>query len=147
VQNHDEKLTDIVRSVLPSTARTTRERVDRLRRLLPDATTGNRRLSRSGWKAWFSRFTVRGRPRPAARPDVRGAVLALYEAGYHRELNARLKIQWLPLLAGAHDLDRFAAAADEATAAVVRRLAVEVGVVRPGPADPGQAKPAGRWGW
>ena len=53
---------------------------------------------------------------------------ALYEAGYHAELNKRLKINHLPLLAGLHDVDRFAERAGTATRAVVAALAAETGL-------------------
>jgi hypothetical protein len=56
-------------------------------------------------------------------------VHALYEAGYHAELNKRLKISRLPTLAGLHDIDLFAESAGTVTRAVVTALASEVGLV------------------
>jgi hypothetical protein len=44
-------------------------------------------------------------------------VHALYEAGYHAELNKRLKISRLPTLAGLHDIDLFAESAGTVTRA------------------------------
>jgi hypothetical protein len=55
-------------------------------------------------------------------------VRSLYEAGYHRELNMRLKVLHLPLLAGAHDIDRFAATAGTVTHSIVGTLAAEADV-------------------
>jgi len=195
VQNHDEKITDVIRSVLPSTARRdarrTRqlihraarrkvkvalragdvdafvdirgaieemvwdrraadklgplvrwalyqvrhdprlreagfaERIDHFRKLLPDNTIGRHALNHIAWPL----ERLDSPPRRFADGSSRvGEVRALYEAGYHGELNARLKIQQLPLLGGAHDIDRFAARAGSATRSIVGALAFEVGL-------------------
>jgi hypothetical protein len=63
---------------------------------------------------------TRQRPAPA---------YALYEAGYHAELNRRLMISHLPTLAGLHDIDRFAERAGTATRLVVAAVATENGLV------------------
>jgi hypothetical protein len=57
-------------------------------------------------------------------------VRALYEAGYPRELNARLKIQQLLLLTGVHDIDRSASAASRTTTSIVETLASEAGLLQ-----------------
>jgi len=195
VQNHDEKITDVIRSVLPSTARRdarrTRqlihraarrkvnvalrfgdvdavvdirgpieemvwdrraadklgplvrwalhqvrhdprlreagfaERIDHFRQLLPDNTIGRHALSHIAWPL----ERLDSPPRSFHdRPSCVGEVRALYEAGYHGELNARLKIQQLPLLGGAHDIEDFAAGAGSATLSIVGALASEVGL-------------------
>ncbi len=197
MQNHDEKITDIIRSVLPSTARRhTRasrrlihraerrkvnaalragdsdayldvrgaieemvwdrqaadkvaplvrwalhhvrhdprlgdaefaERLDHFRQLLPDNTIGRHALSHIAWP--LERLDARPRQLPERSLGDVARVRALYEAGHHRELNARLKIQQLPLLAGVHDIDRFAAAAGRTTTSIVETLASEVGLL------------------
>lgn len=195
MQNHDEKITDVIRSVLPSTARRdarrTRqlihraarrkvkvalrsgdvdaggdirgpiedmvwdrrasdkvgplvrwalhqarhdprlrearfgERIDHFRQLLPNNTIGRHALSHIAWPL----EPLHAQPREVADgPSCMSAVRALYEAGYHGELNARLKIQQLPLLGGAHDIERFTARAGTATISIVGALASEVGL-------------------
>lgn len=186
MQNHDEKITDVIRSVLPGTARrdaratrrliyraarrTVRaalrsgdvdpfvdvrgrigdmvwnrraadkvgplvrwalhrvrhdprlrdaslcERLDHFRQLLPDNTIGRHALSHIAWP--LERLDAQLKQLARRGSDDRALVRALFEAGYHRELNARLKTQLLPLLAGArhrsfrfdrrhrHDVDR-----------------------------------------
>jgi hypothetical protein len=213
VQNHDEKVTDMIRSVLPSTARhgvratrrlihraerrtaksrlragdddvfvdtrgavsdlvwdrraadkvaplvrwalhhvradpalrdaTTAERLEHFRRLLPDTTIGRHALSHIAWP--LERLEHQGRPQPRRwrAPSIAPTVRALYEAGYHGELNKRLKIRLLPTLAGIHDIDRFAEAAGQSTRAVVDGLAIETGVVRVTAPEP-QGVGAGR---
>jgi hypothetical protein len=195
VQNHDEKITDVIRSVLPSTARRdarrTRQlihraarrkakaalragdvdafvdirgpikdmvwdrragdkagplvrwalhqvrhdprlreasfadRIDHFRQLLPDSTIGRHALSHIAWP--LERLDAQPRAFRNA-PSCIHTVRALYEAGYHGELNARLKIQQLPLLGGAHDIDNFAAGAGTTTRSIVDSLATEVGL-------------------
>jgi hypothetical protein len=199
VQNHDEKVTDMIRSVLPSNARKgarasrrlihraashtfktrlragdydvvvdirgaidemvwdrraadkvaplvrwalhhvrtdlalrdagTAERLDHFRQLLPDTTIGRHALSHIAWP--LEQVERRGRPRPDRwrPPSLASTVHALYEAGYHAELNKRLKISRLPTLAGLHDIDLFAESAGTVTRAVVTALASEVGLV------------------
>lgn len=195
MQNHDDKITDVIRSVLPSTARRdarrTRqlihrsarrkvkvalrsgdvdavvdirgpiedmvwdrragdkvgplvrwalhqvrhdprlretgfaERIDHFRQLLPNTTIGRHALSHIAWPL----ERLDSPPREFADgPSCISAVRALYEAGYHGELNARLKIQVLPLLGGAHDIESFAAKAGKATISIVNALASEVGL-------------------
>jgi hypothetical protein len=195
VQNHDQKITDVIRSVLPSTARRdarrTRqlihraarrkvnvalragdvdafvnirgpieemvwdrragdkvgplvrwalhqvrhdprlrdagfdERIDHFRKLLPDSTIGRHALSHIAWP--LERLDAQARQFQDG-PSCISAVRALYEAGYHGELNARLKIQQLPLLGGAHDIDSFATSAGAPTRSIVNTLASEVGL-------------------
>lgn len=195
MQNHDEKITDVIRSVLPSTARrdarrtrqlihraarrkvkvalragdmdavvdirgpiedmvwdrragdkvgplvrwalhqvghdprlreaSLAERIDHFRQLLLNNTIGRHALSHIAWP--LERLDAE--PRTFRdRPGCIGAVRALYEAGYHGELNARLKIQQLPLLDGAHDIESFAAGAGTATRSIVGALASEAGL-------------------
>lgn len=197
MQNHDEKITDVIRSVLPSTARRdarrTRqlihraarrkvkvalragdadafvdlrgsieemvwdrraadklgplvrwalhqvrhdprlreagfaERIDHFRQLLPDNTIGRHALSHIAWPL----ERLDSRPREFADgPSCVGEVRALYEAGYHGELNARLKIHQLSLLGGVHDIEGFAASSGTATLSIVGDLASEVGLRR-----------------
>lgn len=204
MRNHDEKVTDIIRSVLPSTARNdarnTRkhihraerrsinaalqrgdneplardsrddfaelvadrrgadktaplvrwalhhartspklcgasldEQVDYFRQLLPDNTIGRHALSHialplelahpdSTWR-WSGRFY---RPLPDRGAPIEPLVRVLYEAGYHRELNHRLKTVGLLTLAGVADIERFAGATDRSARSVIRRLCAEV---------------------
>lgn len=196
MQNHDEKITDIIRSVLPSTARrdarATRklihraarrktraalragdtdgfvdvrgtigemvwdrraadktaplvrwalhhvqhdpqlrdadvaERLGHFRQLLPDNTIGRHALSHIAWP--LERLDAAPREAHRTSTDDAALVRGLVELGYHRELNARLKIQQLPLLAGIHHVDRFAAMAGTVTRSLVRKLATEVGL-------------------
>lgn len=195
MQNHDQKVTDIIRSVLPSTARrdarrtrqlihraarrkvkvalrsgdvdavvdirgpieemvwdrraadklgplvrwalhqvrhdprlreaSLAERIDHFRQLLPDNTIGRHALSHITWP--LERLDAQARQFQDG-PSCISAVRALYEAGYHGELNARLKIQQLPLLRGAHDIDSFATSAGAPTRSIVNALASEVGL-------------------
>lgn len=195
MQNHDDKITDIIRSVLPSTARKdarkTRqlihraarrrvkvafragdvdtfvdirgpiedmvwdrragdkvgpivrwalhqvrhdpwlrdaahaERLDHFRQLLPDNTIGRHALSHIAWP--LERLDAVALEFPE-RPSCAGTIRSLYEAGYHGELNARLKVEHLPLLGGAHDIDSFSAAASTASRSIVSALASEVGL-------------------
>lgn len=182
MQNHDEKITDVIRSVLPSTARRdarrTRqlihraarrkvkvalragdvdafvdirgpiedmvwdrrvgdkvgplvrwalhqvghdrrlreanlaERIDHFRQLLPGSTIGRHALSHIAWPL----ERLDSEPRAFRDwPSCVDTVRALYETGYHGELNARLKTQQLPLLDGTHDIDSFAAKAGTIT--------------------------------
>lgn len=195
MQNHDQKITDVIRSVLPSTARRdarrTRqlihraarrkvnvwlragdvdafvdirgpieemvwdrragdkvgplvrwalhqvrhdprlrdagfdERIDHFRKLLPDSTIGRHALSRIAWPLEL----LDSQPRVFQdRPSCISAVRALYEDGYHGELNARLKIQQLPLLGGAQEIDSFAINAGTVTRSIVNAFASEVGL-------------------
>ena len=105
------------------------ERLDRFRQLLPDTTIGRHALSHIAWQ--LEQVERRGRPRPDRwrPPSLASTVHALYEAGYHAELNKRLKISRLPTLAGLHDIDLFAESAGTVTRAVVTALASEVGLV------------------
>jgi hypothetical protein len=206
VQNHDEKVTDMIRSVLPSTARhgvratrrqihrrvrrtmkirlragdhevvvdirgaldemvwdrraadkeaplvrwalhhvrtdpalrdaSTAERLDHFRQLLPDSTIGRHALSHIAWPLKHLERPHRPRSHGWRPQTIAPTVRALYEAGYNAELNKRLKINHLPILAGLHDVDRFAERAGTATCAVVAALAAEVGLARTTPPDP-----------
>lgn len=101
------------------------ERLHHFRQLLPDNAIGRHALSHIAWP--LERLDAEPRQFTERSPcDV--LVRALYEAGYHRELNARLRIQQLPLLTGVHDIDRFASAAGRATWSIVEALASEVGL-------------------
>jgi hypothetical protein len=101
------------------------ERIDHFRQLLPNNTIGRHALSHIAWPL----ERLDSRPREFADgPSCVGEVRALYEAGYHGELNARLKIQQLPLLRGAHDIDSFATSAGAPTRSIVNALAAEVGL-------------------
>jgi hypothetical protein len=102
------------------------ERLDHFRQLLPDNTIGRHALSHIAWP--LERLDAQPREFPERSLGDAALVRALYEAGYHRELNARLKIQRLPLLTGAHDIDRFVSAASRTTTSIVERLASEVGL-------------------
>jgi hypothetical protein len=198
VQNHDEEVTDMIRSVLPSTARqgvratrrlvhpaerrtvknrlragdgvvvvrgaisdmiwdrraadkaaqlvrwaphqvcahpvlrdaSTAERLEQFRRLLPDTTIGRHALSHIAWPLERLEHQHRLQPHRWRAPSIAPTVRALYEAGYHGELNKRLKSRLLPTLAGIHDIDRFAEAAGQSTRAVVAAFATETGLVR-----------------
>jgi hypothetical protein len=200
VQNHDEKVTDMIRSVLPSTARrrarfirrrihraerrtvkdrlragddaavvdtrgaisdmvwdrrtadkvaplvrwalhhvrtdpalrdtSTAERLAHFRQLLPDNTIGRHALSHIAWPLEHLERSHHPRSRRWRPPSIAPTVRALYEAGYHGELNKRLKVRLLPTLAGIHDIDRFAETAGQAERAVVAALATESGVER-----------------
>ena len=206
MQKHDEKVTDMVRSVLPSTARhgvratrrlihrrarrivkvrlgagdhdvvvdirraldelvwdrraadkvaplirwalhhvrtdpalrdaSTAERLDHFRHLLPDTTIGRHALSHLRWP--LERLE-RPHPQRSGRwrpPSIGPTVRALCKAGYHAELNKRLKISHLPTLAGLHDIDRFAERAGTATRGVVAALATDVGLVTSSAPEP-----------
>jgi len=102
------------------------ERLDHFRQLVPDNTIGRHALSHIAWP--LERLDAAPRDPDRSSTDDAALVRALVEIGYHRELNARLKIQQLPLLAGIHDLDRFAARSGTVTRTLVRKLAAEVGV-------------------
>ena len=114
----------------------TAERLDHFRQLLPDTTIGRHALSHLEWplerlqRPHPPRY---GRWRP---PSIGPTVRALYEAGYHAELNKRLKIGHLPTLAGLHDIDRFAERAGTATRGVVAALATDVGLVTSSAPEP-----------
>lgn len=206
MQNHDEKLTDIIWSVLPSSARhgvratrrlihraerrtvrdrlragddvvvldtrgaisemvwdrraadkvaplvrwalhhvradpvlrdaSTAERLDHFRRLLPDTTIGRHALSHIAWPLERLEHQHRPQPRRWRAPSIAPTVRALYETGYHGELNKRLKIRLLPTLAGIHDIDRFAEAAGQSTRAVVAALAIKTGLARAAASEP-----------
>lgn len=101
------------------------ERLDHFSHLLPDTTIGRHALSHIAWP--LGRLDAQPRE-PWERPSCISAVRALYEAGHHGELNARLKVQQRPLLGGAHDIERFAAKADTVTRSIVKALVAERGV-------------------
>jgi hypothetical protein len=109
-----------------------REQVAHFRKLLPDNTIGRHAVGHIAsaladnheappWR-WFDRFSSPRESQATVEPLVRG----LYEAGYHGELNKRLKVAQSPVLQGPADIATFAAAADRTTRDVVARLAAAV---------------------
>lgn len=96
--------------------------------MLPDNTIGRHALSHIAWP--LERLDRQPSPRQRRSSDDCALVRALFEAGYHRELNARLNVQLLPTLAGGHDIERFASTAGTVARFIVRALATEVGIRR-----------------
>jgi hypothetical protein len=74
----------------------TAERLDHFRRLLPDTTIGRHALSHLVGPLDRLVHHHGPRRRPAA-PSIAPTVRALYEAGYHSELNKRLKVRLLTI--------------------------------------------------
>jgi hypothetical protein len=106
--------------------------VEHFRRLLPDTTIGRHAVSHIADALefrhpdppyrWYRLFASHEREYPSIEPTLR----RLYEAGYHRDLNRRLKVARLPLLRGPGDLEAFAHSANRETRRVVLDLAREV---------------------
>lgn len=80
----------------------TRSPPDHFRQLLPNNTIGRHALSHIAWP--LERLDSPPRQFHDG-PSCISVVRAMYEAGYHGELNTRLKIQQLPFLDGAHDIE------------------------------------------
>jgi hypothetical protein len=106
--------------------------VDYFRRILPDTTIGRHALSHIAWPLgrqhpnptparWYRYYS----PRPEGT-SIEPLVRRLYEAGYHAELNKRLKIHQLPLLAGQADIVTFASNASTDTRRLVAQCADDV---------------------
>lgn len=108
------------------------EQVDHFRSLLPDTTVGRHALAHIADAIefrhadppyrWYRRLATQPRPVRSIEPTVR----FLYEAGYHRELNARLKSAGLPLLTGLGDIESFASGAGREARSIVLQLATDL---------------------
>lgn len=106
--------------------------VEHFRMLLPDTTVGRHAVVHIADALeyhhpdppyrWYRHFASHQREYRSIEPVLR----RLYEAGYHRELNQRLKVERLPLLGGVGDIEKFAHDADRQTRRLVLGLASAV---------------------
>lgn len=103
--------------------------IEYFRMLLPDTTIGRHAVGHIADALeyqhpdppyrWYRLFASHQRERTSIEPTLQ----RLYEAGYHRELNKRLKMARLPLLGGVGDIPAFARDADRETRRLVLDLA------------------------